>query len=967
MGRIPRNEGDKLHPRRRNRIDPTDLKGRDELKALNANKFNLKIMTMLKTYFILLLMLAATALGLNAQVVTTEPTPLQEDSKNVVIYFHADQGTKGLAGEPASAAIYAHTGVCVVDDKGNASDWKYAPSWTSNQAKYKMIYVSPNLWKLEIGDIRTFYGVAANETVKKLAFVFRSADGKKEGKGDGGSDIFIDVVDSGFQLALTSSASTQIVNASTGPVTFTAATTQNADITITVNGTSIASVKGATTAKGTYTFSNTGDYEIKATATAAGNTLTQTLNYCNPPASQPGSGAVPAMGATRNADGTVTFCIAAPGKTTALIVGSWNDYAVTSKQVMKYVEGPAAGEGTFRYFTITLSDIPKNQPVLYYYNIDGISVGDPYANLVLMPSEDKYISAEVYPDLPAYPYDRFDQIPLAVFQDNLGEHKWRVTDFKGADKDNLIIYELLFRDFTGTEGKADGNGTVRKAMAKIPYLRSLGINAVELLPIQEFNGNISWGYNPNFYFAIDKAYGTPEDYKEFIDRCHEHGIAVILDVVFNQSDWMHPWYQLYPVGSNPFYNASAPHAYSVLNDWNQGYPLVRQQWYDMVKYWLKEYKVDGYRFDLVKGLGDNNSYSNPGEAATNAFNQSRINNMKAIHDAMRQVNPDAYFINENLAGAQEENEMAKDGELNWLNMNHPGCEFAMGWSGTSLNAMWAPQAGRTAGSTVSYLESHDEERLAYKQKMYGNGIIKTDTEAACRRLAGAAAQMILVPGSHMIWEFSEMGNSQTTKDANGGNNTDPKIVNWALMDNAPNKALVQSYRELIGIRLNNLDLFAPSASYSLNFSNWGGRTMMSVAGDKELYAVINCSITDPVTTTVQFRKSTDSSYKIFSQSEGPASSFSAAGKTVTVPANGYVVIGTTNVSGVEEVVADTEMLNVSTGRGILSISGADAGAEVYTLQGVKVGATTGSELTLQVTPGLYVVRSGSRAVKVAVQ
>ena len=144
----------------------------------------------------------------------------------------------------------------------------------------------------------------------------------------------------------------------------------------------------------------------------------------------------------------------------------------------------------------------------------------------------------------------------------------------------------------------------------------------------EFNGNISWGYNPNFYFAPDKAYGTPDDYKEFIDVCHQNGMAVILDMVFNQSDGLHPWYQMYPVGSNPFYNMNAPHAYSVLNDWNQGFPMVQEQWVDVLRYWMEEYKFDGFRFDLVKGLGDNDSYANSGDSGTNAYNASRVARMR---------------------------------------------------------------------------------------------------------------------------------------------------------------------------------------------------------------------------------------------------------------------------------------------------------------------------------------------------
>ncbi|MDE7108720.1 MAG: hypothetical protein K2O49_01960, partial [Muribaculaceae bacterium] len=488
----------------------------------------------------------------------------------------------------------------------------------------------------------------------------------------------------GLSVELSSSWGSNIVRLDK-EVKFRAQANQEADIRITVNDTEILNqnaVAANTRVEGVYTFSTTGDFTVTAYATANGETVSSTAFYCVPTPSQPAaSQTVPPMGAFRNSDGTVTFCFAAPEKETVLLVGSWNDYKVAQASVMDYVDGPADGQGSYRYFTKTVSGVPVNEPVLYYYMVNnGTSyknVGDPYARLVLDPNNDKWISPEVYPDMPAYPTDKVNNVCLAVFQDNFGEYEWKVKDFKGAPKDDLVIYELLFRDFTGTEGKALGNGTVRLAIEKIPYLKSLGINAVELLPINEFDGNLSWGYNPNFYFAIDKAYGTAQDYKEFIDICHENGIAVILDVVFNQSAGLHPWYQLYAANSNPFYNQTAPHAYSVLNDWKQEYPLVQQQWHDMLKYWLTEYKVDGFRFDLVKGLGDNSSYAGTGsiETRTNRFNQSRVDRMKRLHDAMREVNPDAYFINELLGDAKEENEMATDGELNWFNNNYNGCEF----------------------------------------------------------------------------------------------------------------------------------------------------------------------------------------------------------------------------------------------------------------------------------------------------
>ncbi len=754
-----------------------------------------------------------------------------------------------------------------------------------------------------------------------------------------------------------------------------------ADIRITVNDQEIASqtdVPANTKIEGEYAFTAYGDYKVVATATANGQTVTATDNYCVIGASQPAASTiVPPMGAYRNADGTVTFCFAAPEKETVLLVGSWNNYEVSTASMMEYIDGPADGEGSYRYFVKTVEGIPVNEPVIYYYSVQsGVSfknVGDPYARLVLDPNNDKYISAEVYPNMPAYPVGKVSGSPcVAVFQDNFGEYEWKVTDFKGAPKDDLVIYELLFRDFTGTEGKALGNGTVRLAIEKIPYLKSLGINAVELLPINEFDGNDSWGYNPNFYFAIDKAYGTAQDYKEFIDICHENGIAVILDVVFNQSAGLHPWYQLYPAASNPFYNQTAPHAYSVLNDWKQEYPLVQQQWHDMLKYWLSEYKVDGFRFDLVKGLGNNDSYAGTGsiENRTNRFNQSRVDRMKRLHDAMREVNPDAYFINELLGDAKEENEMATDGELNWFNNNYNGCEFAMGWK-SNLNSMWAPKGSRTAGSTVSYLESHDEERLAYKQKMWGvDPYIKDNIYNSCFRLAGAAAQMLMTPGSHMIWQFSEMGNAQSTKDKNGGNNTGKKIVDWALMDNPANGGLVDRYRELIHIRLENPDLFGPDATFSLNFNNSANyptapKNLLyakSVYGDKEIYVLINPSVKDALTSTVDFLSTDADHYHVMSQWGATDAVIDYAAKTVTLPANGLVVIGSKNVeSAVEDILSDNEsQMSVYSNGGVLYVVNGAAPVEVWNAAGVKVASSNGN-LEVSLPAGVYIVRSGSES------
>ena len=832
---------------------------------------------------ILMLAIVCAAIVAHAQVVTTSPTPLKVDSKDVEIYFHADQGNKKMMGLPASTEVYAHTGVNIMNEKGQITSWKYAPDWGDNSAKYKLEYVSANLWKLKIGDIRSYYNVPSNENISSLNFVFRTGDKSKEGKDVNDADIFVEIA--------------------------------------------------------------------KFTHPSSPSSLTQ----------------VPAYGATRNADGSVTFCICAPGKQDAAVVGSWNEFAYIKEQAMKYIDKEVFGQ-QFRYFEITLpeSTVKKGVPFSYYYMIDGKSVGDPYARLVLDPYSDQYIPSTTWSSMPKYPSDLVQGVMLAHYSDDLLAYNWKATGFKAPAKDHLVIYEMLFRDFTGTEGQAKGDGTVRAAIEKIPYLKSLGVNAVELMPIMEFNGNNSWGYNTNFYFAPDKAYGSPQDYKEFIDLCHENGIAVILDIVFNQSDGLHPWYQLYPAASNPFYNASAPHSWSVLNDWKQDNAMVEQQWQDVVKFWLSEYKVDGFRFDLVKGLGDNGSYG----GGTDGYNQSRVDRMKRIHGYMKEVNPDAYHINELLGDAGEDNKNGEDGQLNWLQLNNQGCQYVMGFSDNSdLRGFNAPDWGRAAGTTVAFLESHDEQRLGYKQYAFGEASVKGKIAPSCARLGSAAAQMLLTPGSKMIWQFQELGNLQNTKNTDGGNNVDPKKVDWNLLNNSYRKGLMQNYAELINIRLANKDIFSQTGfSMNLAAGDWyNGRKISYKNGDKELFVAINPQTAGDVTVRFDFKNGSNDKYQILSKTYNSNPSFNAAYGEVVVPANSYVVIASAGMSGVEDIVAAPGSLNVAVDGSHVSVTGLEAPLYIYGINGAQVFSTSAPEASVALPAGVYVLRSGAAVQKIAIR
>ncbi len=926
--------------------------------------------------------LAAAALmcsGATAQLVTTDPAIVQEDSPNVVITYHADSplGNGGLKGLSAGIPVYAHIGVITNLSRDN-SDWKYTiTEWPKsdgsnaqavNTPKNTLTYIAANTYTLDLGNLRTFFNVTnPSEHITKIAMVFRNSDGSKEGKTNTNGDILVDVLPAGFGITFSNDATSTLLD-KPATINFTVNATSPADLTLSVNGTPFASKTNATTLTAPYNFKDKGSYEVTASAVYGGKTYTESVNVAYPGASSAGTypGGTPKMGAVKNADGSVTFCLAAPGKSSVILVPSWDNYDVLDKNIMKYQDYNGQ-----RYFWTTVTGLKDNEWYPYYYIVDSkYKVADPYAELVLDCYSDKWLNPDVWPDMPQYPYERFNDVMLAVYRGDLNS-TYKFSNFTIPDHKSLVIYEMLFRDFTGTVGEANANGTVRAAIAKIPYIKSMGFNAVELMPIMEFNGNNSWGYNTNFYFAPDKAYGSPTDYRDFIEECHKQGIAVILDIVFNQSDGLHPWYQLYDINSNPFYNKTAPHAYSVLNDWNQGHALVQQQWTDCLVHWLKNYNVDGFRFDLVKGLGDNNSYS----GGTEVYNASRVARMKRLHEVIKSVKPNGIHINENLAGAQEEIEMGNDGELQWANINNNSCQFTMGYAenngGAKISAFLSTkQDNRPWGSTVSYAESHDEERMAYKNNTWGASSVKGDRDNSYKRLGSLAAQMLLTPGPKMVWQFGELGADQTTKNEDGGNNTDPKIVIWDWLDQENPRTLKQIYGKLICLRMNNPELFKETATFTtvgLGGAMTSNRIMRLTAGDKEVICFINPNTggaNKTVGTTSTLLNASNAELVCASPGFDPVLKGSGTSVSVSVPAHSFAVFATKNVTAIDNIIAGdnaTPAVSVRGGIGCINIDGEYTSAEVYSLDGRRARSLE------NLTPGLYIVRVDGSTTKVMVK
>lgn len=737
---------------------------------------------------LLLLCVSVFALLAESQIIVTNPAFITKDyTGQIEIIYDATKGTAGLKDYAGADGIYAHTGV-ITTASTTDKDWKHAPTWGDNAAKYKMTSLGSNKWKLIVTpSLAGYYGLTTGEVVKKLAFVFRNGTPTgttyKEGKDVGGTDIFVPLYDAGLNVAFTSPTSNQSVTAGSS-VSFVVTSSLSADLNLSVNGAVVASVAGATTLSSTYQFVTPNDYLVIAAASAGGSTVYDTLRV-NVPSSVV-TEARPAgvkNGINYNSDTSVTLVLHAPLKSNVFVIGEFNDWSKLNVYQMK-----KDGE----YWWITINNLIPGKLYAYQYLVDGsIRISDPYTELVLDPWNDPWINEKYnrFPNLKAYPAGKTEGL-VATFQTAKTAYNWEVTNFATPSRDNMVIYELLLRDFTVEK-------SLEAAITKLDYLKTLGITAVELMPIQEFDGNESWGYNPNHYFAPDKAYGSPEMYKKFIDECHKRGMAVIIDVVFNHATGNNPMAALFwnaatskTTSSNPWFNVDAPHPYSVFHDYNHEYAGTRDYFKRVLQYWIQEYKVDGYRLDLTKGFTQNAS----SESTASNYDQSRINILTDYYNAAKAEKSDVMFILEHFCNYDEELALANNGMYLWRKVNNAYSQSAMGYSSesdfggmNSLPRKW-----------VGYAESHDEERNFFKAKSYGSGTVKTDSVYRVSRVPLNIAFATLIPGPKMLWQFQEMGYDYSIDSQGGRTNAKPSA--WGWLNLAHRKSAYETAAKIITIR-----------------------------------------------------------------------------------------------------------------------------------------------------------------------
>ncbi|MGI6637902.1 MAG: alpha-amylase family glycosyl hydrolase [Desulfobulbus sp.] len=493
--------------------------------------------------------------------------------------------------------------------------------------------------------------------------------------------------------------------------------------------------------------------------------------------------------------------------------------------------------GDFNNWSKTKAPMTSEENGYWYLDITGAKPGQEYKFLI----KNGEMEMERID-----PYAR--QVTNSVGNGVIYDHAsfdWQGDEFTLPPHNELIIYEMHIGSFfADTEGRP---GDFDAVLRKFDHLIKLGVNAVQIMPIAEFAGDYSWGYNPAHIFAVESAYGGPDEFKRFVREAHKRGLAVILDVVYNHfgpSDldlWQFDGWQENDKGGIYFYNdhrSQTPWG-DTRPDYGRG--EVRQFIHDNALMWLEDYRVDGLRYDMT--LYIRSVHGDGGEEIPEGWTL-----MQYINDTVRERFPGRILIAEDL---HNQNAVTADVE-------HGGAGFHSQWDAQFVHPIRAMviaaedahrsmEAVRQAISfryeddafhRVIYSESHDEVangKARVPQEI--NADDPTDWYAQ-KRSTLAAGLVFTAPGIPMLFQGQEFLQGEWFRD--------DVPLDWDLNDEF--HGIVRLYRDLAALRLNrqghtrglcgqHLQVFhVNDAENMIAFQRWDEHG----PGD-DVVVVVNCS------------------------------------------------------------------------------------------------------------------------------
>lgn len=482
-------------------------------------------------------------------------------------------------------------------------------------------------------------------------------------------------------------------------------------------------------------------------------------------------------------DSGAVFVLYAPGRPVVqlLLAPEGQPLNIQEARTMK----KALGEDGVWWLDVALS---PGRYVYQYLFLDGTRISDPLSRYV--------VNGQTV----------FEVGPGGI--STADDFEWSDQDFVRPALDTLVIYELHVDDFAA---QGSGRGRFFHVIQKLDYLDSLGINAIELMPIMEFPGDRSWGYNTSHYAAVEATYGTPREFKELVNEAHRRGIAVILDIVWNHMSGSGPLWKMQPnYEQNPFFKAEQDLRPNETRgtfggvDWDHFTPQTQAFVNEIHRIWIEEYHVDGFRFDFTRGIGWDLSRPQYGILGWSSW--------------LKKHYPGIYQIAEHLP-ADPRLISISSLDAGWNDSFHDMLLKDIHGPAPSLSVISALVLGlheynpNTAGyedrtQTVKACVTHDEQSLIQEMVRF-KGIPQ---ETALRRDLLYNAMLFTSLGIPMIWQAQEMGMQSGWFDDNHNGNWDEeklayRPVDWSLLSTERGKRHFRAFRKWITLRKKNPALY----------------------------------------------------------------------------------------------------------------------------------------------------------------
>jgi 1,4-alpha-glucan branching enzyme len=382
---------------------------------------------------------------------------------------------------------------------------------------------------------------------------------------------------------------------------------------------------------------------------------------------------------------------------------------------------------------------------------------------------------------------------------SVDEYQWKHDDKPLPANNELIIYELHVADFSGGEADPWQRGKFKHVTEKLDYLVDLGINCIELLPIQEYPGEYAWGYTPQFLFAPESAYGPPEELKRLIDECHARGIRVIFDGVYNHASTETPLAQIdhdYWFHHDPKDRAMSwgPQYNYEFHDKAHDVMPARKFVHENIDFWVREYHIDGIRYDAAKQLENFDAMKMMADTGRLAAGWSKnadghwtagkpfINIAEYLPETPDLVGPPE------AGGAGKPMDAAWHDSFFWTVADKTIAHGELDFEGVKACLQPLRKGFTDCTQLVNYASNHDHLRLmAHMAKSLVFDV------PAFQRAKLAATLVLTAVGIPMIWMGEEFADYH-------GKAMDPQKIDWTLLANENNKALHAHYKRMIALR-----------------------------------------------------------------------------------------------------------------------------------------------------------------------